>query len=223
MPTVATALRLANTFNSNECPMKTRDRILLCTLELYNTHGEPNVTTLDIANELEISPGNLYYHFKGKEALLESLVDDFLLTTRGLLISAEEPEAATPEDLWLLLHLLFEAIATHRFLFQDLSNLMGRYPFLRQAMRPWLAALRLRLDQVLQALRDSGHLTCDEDAEQRLLDALCQTTLFWLDYQRVAGDDLDAASGVQQMLGLLRPCLDEETAEWMQLLIDRYN
>ncbi|MEL0168818.1 MAG: TetR/AcrR family transcriptional regulator [Pseudomonadaceae bacterium] len=204
--------------------MKTRDRILLCTLELYNTHGEPNVTTLDIANELEISPGNLYYHFKGKEALLESLVDDFLLTTRGLLVSAEEPDEATPEDLWLLLHLLFEAIATHRFLFQDLSNLMGRYPFLRQAMRPWLAALRARLDQVLQALRDSGHLICDEDAEQRLLDALCQTTLFWLDYQRVAGDgEIDAAGGVQQMLGLLRPCLDEETAEWMQLLIDRYN
>ena len=44
--------------------------------------------------------------------------------------------------------------------------------------------------QVLRALRNSGHLICDEDAEQRLLDALCQTTLFWLDYQRVAGDQL---------------------------------
>ena len=39
----------------------------------------------------------------------------------------------------------------------------------------------------------------------------------------VGGLRADAAGGVQQMLGLLRPCLDEETAEWMQLLIDRYN
>ena len=36
--------------------MKTRDRILNCALELFNRDGEPNVTTLDIANELGISP-----------------------------------------------------------------------------------------------------------------------------------------------------------------------
>ena len=94
--------------------MKTRDRILLCTLELYNADGEPNVTTLDIANELEISPGNLYYHFKGKEALLEALVDDFLLSTHSLLVSPEEPDDASPDDLWLLLHLLFEAMPCAR-------------------------------------------------------------------------------------------------------------
>ena len=135
--------------------MKTRDRILLCTLELFNEHGESNVTTLEIANELEISPGNLYYHFKGKEALLDALVDDFVLSTRSLLLSDDNPDDVEPEDLWLLLHLLFEAIATHRFLFQDLSNLMSRYPALRQQMQPWITALRQRLEQVLQALHAS--------------------------------------------------------------------
>ena len=72
--------------------MKTRDRILLCALELFNEEGEPNVTTLEMANELDISPGNLYYHFKGKEALLEVLIDDFLLSTRSLLSPADDPD-----------------------------------------------------------------------------------------------------------------------------------
>jgi AcrR family transcriptional regulator len=39
--------------------------------------GEPNVSTLEIANELGISPGNLYYHFHGKEPLVIGLFERF--------------------------------------------------------------------------------------------------------------------------------------------------
>jgi len=204
--------------------MKTRDRILLCALELFNEEGEPNVTTLEMANELDISPGNLYYHFKGKEALLEVLIEDFLLSTRNLLSPADDPEAVSPEDLWLLLHLLFESIATYRFLFQDLSNLMSRYPFIRLAMHAWVSQLRQCLTHILLVMRASEQLRCDDAGQQRLLDAVCQACLFWLDYQRVVGvEQPDPATGVQQALGLLLPYLDEDTANWMQALIDRYS
>ncbi|WP_309676508.1 TetR/AcrR family transcriptional regulator, partial [Pseudomonas sp.] len=50
--------------------MKTRDRILECALQLFNQKGEPNVSTMEVANEMGISPGNLYYHFHGKEPLI---------------------------------------------------------------------------------------------------------------------------------------------------------
>lgn len=53
--------------------MKTKDRILLGALELFNTHAASEVTTNNIARELKMSPGNLYFHFKNKEQIIREL------------------------------------------------------------------------------------------------------------------------------------------------------
>ena len=57
--------------------MKTRDRILQVSLLLFNDEGEAPQTAVDISNALEISPGNLYYHFKGKDAIIRALYSAF--------------------------------------------------------------------------------------------------------------------------------------------------
>ena len=51
--------------------------IILVSLQLFNEVGESNLTAVDIANELDISPGNLYYHFKGKEEIIAELFKHF--------------------------------------------------------------------------------------------------------------------------------------------------
>ncbi|NON38996.1 TetR/AcrR family transcriptional regulator, partial [Klebsiella pneumoniae] len=53
--------------------MKTRDRILECALQLFNQQGERSVSTNHIAAHMEISPGNLYYHFPNKQAIIALL------------------------------------------------------------------------------------------------------------------------------------------------------
>ncbi len=50
--------------------MKTRDRIIDAAIRLYNEKGLSNITSRHIGDEINISHGNLEYHFPNKESIL---------------------------------------------------------------------------------------------------------------------------------------------------------
>ena len=70
---------------AKKAPRRTAERILEVTLELFNRFGEPNVSTTLISAELSISPGNLYYHYPAKDALINSMFDRYERSLNGLL------------------------------------------------------------------------------------------------------------------------------------------
>lgn len=53
--------------------LKTRDRILEKALILFNEKGTAAVTTNHIASAMGISPGNLYYHFRNREEIIQNI------------------------------------------------------------------------------------------------------------------------------------------------------
>jgi AcrR family transcriptional regulator len=186
--------------------MKTRDRILDCALHLFNQQGEPNVSTLGIANEMGISPGNLYYHFHGKEPLVLGLFERFQSELLPLLDPPANAQLA-PEDYWLFLHLIVEHLSHYRFLFQDLSNLAGRLPKLARGIRNLLNALKRTLASLLAQLKAQGQLTSDTQALGQLLEQISMTLLFSLDYQRILGKEGQVRVVVYQIMMLVAPHL----------------
>ncbi len=53
--------------------MKTKERILVTSNDLFNRNGVQTITTNHIAKALKMSPGNLYFHYRNKEEILREL------------------------------------------------------------------------------------------------------------------------------------------------------
>jgi AcrR family transcriptional regulator len=186
--------------------MKTRDRILECALQLFNQQGEPNVSTLEIANELDISPGNLYYHFHGKEPVVLELFERFQAELAPLLDPPADARLEA-EDYWLFLHLIVERLAHYRFLFQDLSNLASRLPKLARGIRNLLNAIKRTLASLLARLKAEGQVVSDTQALGQLVEQITMTLLFSLDYQRILDREGEVRVVVYQIMMLVAPHL----------------
>src|SRR6266705_6229876 len=84
--------------------LRTRDRILATSLVLFNADGVAKVSASRIAAELGMSQGNLHYHFRRKEEIVDRLVRRYEQEA-GPVLSGTTSEIASVHDLWLFLHL----------------------------------------------------------------------------------------------------------------------
>jgi AcrR family transcriptional regulator len=138
-------------------PLKTRERIIQASLELFNAQGERNVTTNHIAAHLGISPGNLYYHFRNKQAIIaelfalyESQVDTFLRRPEG--------RALTVQDKTFYLEALLAAMWHYRFLHRDLEHLLDSDAALAERYRLFAQRCLAQAQEVYQGFVEAGIL-----------------------------------------------------------------
>jgi AcrR family transcriptional regulator len=197
-------------------PRRTRERILETSLALFNRFGEPNVTTADVADEMNISPGNLYYHFRNKDDIIGELYAA-LESEVAPLLTAPDDRPASVEDLWLLLHLLFERMGKYRFFYRDLDEITSRNR--RIAMR--FADLIRRFEAAVRALFDAlagvGAMQATDAERMALARNVVLVATYWMSYQRIGrppvpahtGDAvlLDPGQAAAQVLALIAPFL----------------
>ena len=202
---------------TRKAPRRTAERILATTLELFNRFGEPNASTTMISAELNISPGNLYYHFPSKDELVNTLFDQYESQLYELL--AASTDVLDVEDAWFFLHSLFELIWQHRFLYRDLNHLLSRN-----------RRLETHFPAILMRKRAASA------AEDRQRDAVAASMVvlltYWLSYEyvlqpRSAMEPENAQDallrGAYHVMGLLAPQLDETSRAHLTALIEAYD
>lgn len=200
-------------------PSSTRERILDVSLQLFNELGAPNVSTNLIADSVGISPGNLYYHFRHKEDIITGVYERYEARVRDTL---EHPDEAidSAEDLWLVVHLAFEAIYDYRFLYRDLNDLAGAYARLRGRFTRMLDATIARTEAFLGRLAAEGTLKASPEDVRALALNMTLVTAFWLNLNalRAPGGSREdegrlIARGAYQVLALITPHLRGDTRQ----------
>jgi AcrR family transcriptional regulator len=107
--------------------MDTKGKILQASLQLFNKKGLTDVSIRDIAAELNISDGNLRYHFRTKDELVEALFDQ-LADEIGNQLHAGVKGGLTIGLMKDLLLLLLKKFYAYRFLLQDLNSILNSHP-----------------------------------------------------------------------------------------------
>jgi len=163
-------------------PRRTRERILEVSLRLFNEQGEPNVTTSAIADEMNISPGNLYYHFRNKDDIVNALFEHFERDVDALLELAARRRADV-EDAWLFLHLLFETIWRHRFVYRDLSDLLTRNRRVEMRFKGIMERKALAARQLCDGLAAAGQLRATDFEVDALATNMVVVATWWLSFE----------------------------------------
>ena len=216
---------------TRKAPRRTAERILASTRELVNRFGEPNASTTMISAELNISPGNLYYHFPSKDELVNTLFDQYESQLYELL--AASTDVLDVEDAWFFLHSLFELIWQYRFLYRDVGHLLSRNRRLETHFPAILLRKRAALRQLLDTLQAKRAASAAEDRQRDAVAASMVVLLtYWLSYEyvlqpRSAMEPENAQDallrGAYHVMGLLAPQLDETSRAHLTALIEAYD
>jgi AcrR family transcriptional regulator len=202
--------------------MKTRDRILVTSLALFNEEGEGSTTTIDIANELDISPGNLYYHFKGKDQIIAELFQQYEQALSGTLAAPIEAplsrEKGHVEDNWYYLYVVMEEMFQYRFIYLNLEDILQRYPDIERKFKRLIQLKRAALFAICQALLQQSVIDARDQQLLGLVDNMTLTLTFWFNYQQLLHTDTSPQvtihGGVLHLLTMVAPYLGDEELDF---------
>jgi AcrR family transcriptional regulator len=208
-------------------PRRTRERILETALALFNRDGEPSVTTAHIADEMNISPGNLYYHFRNKDEIIGELYAAYEADVAPL-FTAPPDRSPGVEDLWLLLHLLFERMWTYRFLFRDLDELASRNRRLASRFAELVRRGEATVIELCEGMVAAGTMRATPREIAALARNVALVATFWPSFQRLetpvsqAPDAPRFDHAAYQVLALVAPYMEGEARALVDRLGDEY-
>lgn len=132
--------------------MGTKQKILNASIRLFNENGMANVRLQQIANEIGISAGNLAYHFRNKEAIIEAINEDLYHEASDILSTYRIFPNLLDFDNQLSKYHVF--IQKYPFYFLDLIEIEKHYPQIRTNRQlhipKMISQIRKRFDFNLQ-------------------------------------------------------------------------
>jgi AcrR family transcriptional regulator len=161
--------------------MTTKEKILFVALQLFNKKGLAQVSIRDIAAELKISDGNLRYHFRTKDALVEALFNQ-LADDIGRELLTGTQQQLTMGLMKSLLGYLMKNFYTYRFLLQDLNSILNTHPKTNKKFNKITEERLLLMEQLIAGYVQLGYLKQEPypGHYKKLIENLVMLSHFWI-------------------------------------------
>ncbi|MDC4386868.1 TetR/AcrR family transcriptional regulator [Acinetobacter baumannii] len=206
--------------------LKTKDRILQISLQLFNERGERSVTTNHIAAELGISPGNLYYHFRNKHEIIKELMHQYQVQTLEML-SLPEDRPLTTNDKINYFQVLSGQLWNYRFIHRDVYHLVESNEDFKKIYPRFAGQVMQQGQRIYQAFVDAGLMKMTPSEIEALIINLWIVLTNWTNFLYMSGHISDnnhleekwVWQALRQMVFLEGPYLmGESRATYEQLL-----
>lgn len=205
-------------------PLSTRQRILAATLSLFNERGPDHVTTAEIAAAVKINGGNLYYHFRTKEALVLALFARFEADALAIVARIDGADEAASATYSGLLRQWFSLVWNYRFLFRDLIGLVSSAPALVEPIGAVSAAMRVAVGDIVGRMEKAGLAAIPERERPAVLTNLWIVSTYWASYLNLQEGVTEFGPqqidwGLRQVSSLFRPYLSPEATAELEAML----
>ncbi len=167
--------------------MTTREKIVEAALFLFNRFGFVNVRLQHIADEAQLSVGNLAYHFRTKDDLVEFIYEQIVLQQQQLLTDLR----VMPLFVNLEKHLQNTCRIQQRysFFFTDTLEIMRAYPSIKRKHREHISWQKLQIQLFLNFNISRGALRppVAPDSVDQLADRYLLVSETWMSYLVMQG------------------------------------
>ncbi|MDG0969149.1 MAG: TetR/AcrR family transcriptional regulator [Porticoccaceae bacterium] len=137
--------------------MKTSEKIKCQALRLFNEKGVDHVSSLEISQALNISYGNLTYHYKKKDDIVLALYTE-MQTELNIAIN-HLVQCLFEETFYLtLVNEIFDVIWKYRFIYLNINSLMSQFSFIQKSEKTYSKTRVKILNRAKKYLIQEGYL-----------------------------------------------------------------
>ena len=202
--------------------MKTKNKIIGAAIQLFNQFGITQVSLRQIAAAIDISHGNLAYHYKGKNDILHEIYTK---------MDEEMSGAVFPEGTHTLVHYhrLLKRISAFRksyeFFYMDLLSIAREYPEVIERHRKTITKRSEEYDHLIRHLIGKGLVKTEKGPGfyKSLFHSIWVMSTFWLQQRRVLGENhplIISGSDIKHVWEILLPHLTRKGLKEYREFVD---
>ena len=209
--------------------VKTKDRILQISLQLFNERGDRSITTNHIAAELGISPGNLYYHFRNKQEIIKELMERYQKETLEMLALPDD-RTVNANDKIRYFQVLSSQLWEYRFLHRDVYHLIENNADFRKIYPRFAGKVMQQGQKIYHAFVEAGLMQMTASEIEALIINIWIVLTNWTNFLYMSGHLSDSNhldekwmwQALRQMVFLEGPYLRGESRETYERLLESF-